>query len=183
MTEPYIYRPLLLHCLPPSTLMTEPSANCYQLRLQSGEYDRITTNLLNFKKHALDPKKGFRAKTTDDKYTPFSTWIFGEIASCSLGTLHQASGNHFIGWLPVHVQHLSDAMLTYTTTSTNLLMIQPELKMSVFMLKTPTNGSRELTHLFDYQLTVLNSIWLVDEQSEQQNKIVCFYIPTHSQSY
>ena len=92
--------------------MSEPILNCYQLRLENGEYNRIATNLLNFQKWALvgveygldferDPKKGFRTKTATDKYIPFSTWVFGEIASREQGTLHQASGNHFIGRSPV----------------------------------------------------------------------------------
>ena len=36
----------------------------------------------------------------------------------------------------------------------------------VFMLKNPTEAPAELSHLFDYQLTVLNSIRLADEQTE-----------------
>ena len=36
----------------------------------------------------------------------------------------------------------------------------------VFMLKNPTEAPAELSHLFDYQLTVLNSIHLADEQTE-----------------
>ena len=34
------------------------------------------------------------------------------------------------------------------------------------MLKNPTEAPRELSHMFDYQLTVLNSIRLADEQTE-----------------
>ena len=36
----------------------------------------------------------------------------------------------------------------------------------VFMLKNPTEAPPELSHMFDYQLTVLNSIRLADEQME-----------------
>ena len=36
------------------------------------------------------------------------------------------------------------------------------------MLKPPTNAPRELAHLYDYQLTVLNSIRLDDEENEAE---------------
>jgi hypothetical protein len=42
----------------------------------------------------------------------------------------------------------------------------------VFMLKNPTEAPTELSHLFDYQLTVFNSIRLVDEQTELHNNEV-----------
>lgn len=37
------------------------------------------------------------------------------------------------------------------------------------MLKSPTDGPRDLEHLFHYQLTVLNDIRLADEQLEIDN--------------
>ncbi|KAF8336662.1 hypothetical protein F5887DRAFT_1161333 [Amanita rubescens] len=39
----------------------------------------------------------------------------------------------------------------------------------VFMLKVPTDAPRDLAYLFDYQLTVLNSICINDEQIESDN--------------
>ena len=36
----------------------------------------------------------------------------------------------------------------------------------VFMLKTPTEVPRELAYLFDYQLSILNTIRVQDEQDE-----------------
>jgi len=39
----------------------------------------------------------------------------------------------------------------------------------VFMLKVPTDAPRELAHLYDYQLTVLNSIRLDDEEMEAES--------------
>ena len=36
----------------------------------------------------------------------------------------------------------------------------------VFMLKTPTEAPRELAYLFDYQLSILNTIRVQDEQDE-----------------
>ena len=40
------------------------------------------------------------------------------------------------------------------------------------MLKCPTEATPELGHLFDYQLTVLNSIRMRDEQLEAANNEV-----------
>ena len=42
----------------------------------------------------------------------------------------------------------------------------------VIMLKCPTNATPELSHLFNYQLTVLNSIWIRDEQLKVANNEV-----------
>jgi len=48
-----------------------------------------------------DPKKGFMWSTGDANTTPFIPWLFGEIAPRAVGTLHQASGNHYLGKRPV----------------------------------------------------------------------------------
>ena len=68
-------------------------------------------------------------------------------------------------------------MSTYAhPTQYNLIDDTTRVK-DVFMLKSPTDAPRELTHLFDYQLTVLNSIRLADEQSEQQNESARTFSP------
>jgi hypothetical protein len=93
----------------------------YHQRVASGEYDRLTTTLTNMNKKALialeynrdferDSEKYFRFKPVGEKPVPFYCWIFGEIASRSVGTIHQASGNHYVGKSPVRV------FLVYQTT-------------------------------------------------------------------
>ena len=120
----------------------EPPPNFYQLRVVNGDYEHIASNLLNFQKRALvsveygldferDPKRGFRTKTPDDKYTPFSTWVFGEIASRDLGTLHQASGNHFIGCPPVRPSPFPPRILTHAPLSTTSLTTALKSKTSL----------------------------------------------------
>ncbi len=44
----------------------------------------------------------------------------------------------------------------------------------VFMLKVPSEAPRKLAHLFDYQLTVLNSIRIDDEEIEAESDQVRF---------
>ena len=59
----------------------------------------------------------------------------------------------------------------------SLLIPLPQYKLiddstkvrDIFMLKTPTDASRDLAYLFDLQLSVLNTIWLEDEQAEVDN--------------
>ena len=46
------------------------------------------------------------------------------------------------------------------------------------MLKVPTDAPRELMYLFDYQLTVLNSIRIDDEQLEHENNQVIVHMNT-----
>lgn len=41
------------------------------------------------------------------------------------------------------------------------------------MLKTPTDVPRDLAYLFDYQLSILNTICVLDEQDEAENNEVC----------
>lgn len=41
------------------------------------------------------------------------------------------------------------------------------------MLKVPTDAPPDLAHLYDYQLTVLNSIRLDDEEIEADSGQVC----------
>jgi len=49
-------------------------------------------------------------------------------------------------------------------------LIDDETRMKdVFMLKIPTDAPRELAHLFDYQLTMLNSIRVDDEGMEMES--------------
>ena len=83
----------------------------YLHHVSSGDYDRLAANISSLNKHALigleygrdferNQKNGFITKSSS-KPIPFSTWIFGEIARHNVGTLHQASGNHFIGRPPV----------------------------------------------------------------------------------
>ena len=90
----------------------------YHLRASSGEYDRLVTNLNSMQKHALmgleygrdferQPKNGFRRIVGDEKKGLFSTWVFGEIADKAIGTIHQASGNHYLGRAPVRSRFLS----------------------------------------------------------------------------
>lgn len=43
------------------------------------------------------------------------------------------------------------------------------------MLKSPTMAPPDLAYLFDYQLSVLNIIWLEDEQLEAKNNEVLFF--------
>lgn len=93
-------------------------SHIYHLRASSGEYDKLLVNLQNMKKHALfgleynvdferHPKNGFRKLAGNEKKGIFSTWVFGEIADRSLGTIHQASGNHYLGTHPVRLLSLA----------------------------------------------------------------------------
>lgn len=90
--------------------MTDPSF--YLLRGSSGEYDLLSANLKNMKKHALlgveygrdferHASTGFSRIKGDGKKNTFSSWVFGEIADKAVGTVHQASGNHYLGKAPV----------------------------------------------------------------------------------
>ena len=90
----------------------------YHLQASSGEYDRLVTNLNSMQKHALmgleygcdfehQPKNGFRCIVGNEKKGLFSTWIFSEIADKAIGTIHQASGNHYLGCAPVRSHFLS----------------------------------------------------------------------------
>jgi hypothetical protein len=95
--------------------MSSSDSTICQSRVETGEYERMVKNLKSLGKRVLigveygkdferDGKKGFKEKKPkEDKTIVFSTWIFGEIASRSVGTLHQASGNHYIGRPPVRV--------------------------------------------------------------------------------
>ncbi|KAF8320642.1 hypothetical protein F5887DRAFT_1291293 [Amanita rubescens] len=141
--------------------MSDPEI--YHQRLSSGEYDRLANNLRGMQNRALvnieykrdfdrDARNGFKIITNSETVVPFTTWIFGEIAPRAVGTLHQASGNHYIGRPP------------------NYIMIDDETRVrDAFMLKVPTLATQDLAHLFDYQLTVLNSIRMDDEQIEIEN--------------
>jgi hypothetical protein len=42
------------------------------------------------------------------------------------------------------------------------------------MLRVPTDAPQDLQHLFNYQLTVLNSIRVEDEELEAESGQVCF---------
>lgn len=110
--------------------MDDPSTTWYHHRAETGDFKRIAANLKNLKKCALmgveyardferDAKTGFQMKTSDVKKTPFSTWIFGEIAPRAVGTLHQASGNHFIGRPPVCLSCLSQYNSDYSPVQTH----------------------------------------------------------------
>lgn len=101
--------------------MSSSDSTTYQTRVDSGDYDRMMKNLKNLGTRALigvaydkhferDGKRGFIEKNANGKV--FSTWIFGEIASRSVGTLHQASGNHYIGRPPVRLSHCLYRFLT-----------------------------------------------------------------------
>ncbi|KAF8344843.1 hypothetical protein F5887DRAFT_917856 [Amanita rubescens] len=136
----------------------------YLQRAESGEYNRLVDSLRNMGKRAMvnleykreferDMRNGFKMISTDDKQVPFTAWVFGEIAPRAVGTLHQASGNHYIGRHPQY----------------NLINDDTRVK-DAFMLKVPTDAPRDLMYLFDYQLTVLNSIRVDDEQLEQENQ-------------
>ena len=62
---------------------------------------------------------------SENHCAPFSMWLFGEITPCSVSTLHQASGNHYIGCLPISTlspfwhshSHTPSCFLTRTTNS------------------------------------------------------------------
>lgn len=49
------------------------------------------------------------------------------------------------------------------------------------MLKSPTEAPRDLAYLFDYQLSILNTIWIEDEQTEADNNEVLPAIHSVSQ--
>jgi hypothetical protein len=44
------------------------------------------------------------------------------------------------------------------------------------MLQAPTGASKKLLHLFNYQLTVLNTVRIADESAEAENNEVCFFV-------
>jgi hypothetical protein len=92
--------------------MSESDSSFYQRRLSSGAYTRLTEKISDFKSRALvfseykrdfsqDSNKNFVCKNPSGKSVPFKTWLFGEIAPRDVGTLHQASGNHYLGKRPV----------------------------------------------------------------------------------
>ena len=73
-------------------------------------YDELAASITRMKKKALanlvyeedferDPanSKRFRLKSGDGSLKSFETFIFGEIIRSGLGTVHQASGNHYAG--------------------------------------------------------------------------------------
>src|SRR6266436_4206572 len=103
------------------TTMTDPKTNVYQERVSSGAYTRLIDNVMAMKSRALVSSEYKRDFYQDSKKnvvtppkgegnpTPFKTWLFGEIAPRAAGTLHQASGNHYLG--PV------DRLITFGPTS------------------------------------------------------------------
>ncbi|KAF8336663.1 hypothetical protein F5887DRAFT_571615 [Amanita rubescens] len=59
---------------------------------------------------------------------------------------------------------------TTITIQVNYNLISDDTRVKdVFMLKVPTDAPRDLMYLWDYQLTVLNSIRVDDEQLELEN--------------
>jgi hypothetical protein len=59
----------------------------------------------------------------------------------------------------------------------NYKLIDDETKVKdIFMLKCPTDAPATLAHLFDYQLTILNTIRIHDEQLELNNHKVLFLL-------
>jgi hypothetical protein len=85
----------------------------YTQRVSSGDYDQLVERVRNLGKRALinleykndferDARNsGFKLKSNGDKVIPFTAWVFGEIAPRAVGTLHQATGNHYFGPNPV----------------------------------------------------------------------------------
>ena len=66
------------------------------------------------------------------------------------------------------------ASLSITLTLRQYKLIDDNTRVKdVFMLKNLTEAPRHLRYLFDYQLTVLNSIRLADEQTEIHANEVC----------
>jgi hypothetical protein len=76
-------------------------------------YDKLADKIVGLKKKALanlvyeedfdrDPSnlKRFRLCSADGSFKPFTSWIFGEVVRSSLGTVHQATGNHWAGKAP-----------------------------------------------------------------------------------
>lgn len=96
-------------CLPPSLCplslpMTSPT--CYDEQITSGLYDSLVQKFLNLDKALLsnlewskdikrDPADHRRLLFSDGR--PFTTLVFGEIAPQSMGSLHSAVGNHYMG--------------------------------------------------------------------------------------
>ena len=100
-------------------------SSLYLNRLESGDYDQLVNRLRDMGSRALinleynrdferDIRNGFNVKSNDDKIVPFTTWVFGEIAPRSVGTLHQSSGNHYIGRPPVRLPVVSNDCLSLT---------------------------------------------------------------------
>lgn len=104
----------------------------YHQRVTSGEYDHLTTTLGKMQKKALialeynrdferDPQKdNFCFKPVGEKPIRFSAWIFGEIAPRSVGTVHQASGNHYAGTPPIRA-----CIANKTTCTIHILRTTP----------------------------------------------------------
>ena len=78
-------------------------------------------------------------------------------------------GLRYVSVYPSHAARLTGSYVQYK-------LIDDSVKVKdVLMLKCPTEAMPELSHLFDYQLTVLNSIRMRDEQLEAANNEVCGY--------
>ena len=114
---------------PSSTPRCPTESTIYQQRVSSGAYMRLMDNITAIKSRALvfseykhdfyqDSKRGFISHSADGNPTPFKMWLFGEIASRNLGTLHQASRNHYLGKRPVRLLHL---IADFSRVSHNIL--------------------------------------------------------------
>jgi hypothetical protein len=101
--SPFPFRPLLTH-----TTMADSHSSFYKERLSSDAYTHFIDNVASLKTRALvfseykkdfkrDSKMGFIRQSNNGDAAPFKTWLFGEIAPRDVGTLHQASGNHYVG--------------------------------------------------------------------------------------
>jgi hypothetical protein len=102
--SPFPFQPHLTH----TTMADCDHSSFYKERHSSGAYTHFIESLTSFKSRALvfseykqdferDSKKGFVRLSPNRNATPFKTWLFGEIAPRDVGTLHQASGNHYVG--------------------------------------------------------------------------------------
>lgn len=100
------------------TTMSDNESTIYQQRVSTGAYARLMDNIKAIKSRALvfseykrdfyqDSKRGFMTHRSDGDPTPFKMWLFGEIASRAVGTLHQASGNHYLGKRPVRTPRVA----------------------------------------------------------------------------
>ncbi|KAF8340217.1 hypothetical protein F5887DRAFT_1284308 [Amanita rubescens] len=135
------------------------SDECYETRTTSGLYDTFIQNLLNLGNHALaniEWRKDWKRDPNDSRELifsdgrPFTTVIFGEIASASMGTRHSAMGNHYVG---------------SNKNAPNSITDKSTIK-DIFILRHPTNAPDDLSVLYDYQLDNLNKLRVHDSDME-----------------
>lgn len=121
----------------------------YQKRVSSGFYDEVYQKLQDLNPFLLanltwdtdfkhDPTYAREFIHTSDGQR-FSTFIFGEIAPASDGTIHSALGNHFIGTSPKYVSCRSiwDNADIFSIPSSHTSQTTPNLKTFLCSVRHP----------------------------------------------